>query len=79
MNIRGRVLRVVDGDTVWLRVRVRLASRSAPGIATHEGSIAAEALRRELPPGSEVQVIGMKGIDRYGRIVGDLAPDRSGL
>ena len=78
MNIRGHVIRVVDGDTLWVRVRVRLASTSTPELGSREGGIAHEALRRRWPTGEAVQLIA-SGVDGYGRIIADLVPDDSGL
>lgn len=76
MLLRGAVVRVVDGDTVWIRVRVRTL-KSTPD--SGPAAIAAtEDLQRRFPVGARCQ-IGINAIDPYGRILGNLFPDRSGL
>jgi micrococcal nuclease len=70
------VLRVVDGDTVVLRilgrrVRVRIIGMDAPETwLRHDcfGAEATRALRRLAPPGSAVYAAGdAEPYDRYGR------------
>lgn len=72
MNVRAKVVRVVDGDTVWVRVRVRL-TKSAPDVGIDAVHATAE-LQKQLPFGTAVQII-MQAIDKYGRIVGRLIDD----
>jgi endonuclease YncB( thermonuclease family) len=74
VNARGIVVRVIDGDTVWVRLRVRLR-RSAPDTGP-EAVAAADRLDRQFPPGTRVELL-LNAIDDYGRIVGDLVEDRS--
>jgi endonuclease YncB( thermonuclease family) len=75
MQIRGVITRVIDGDTVWVRVRVRLLD-SAPELGTAAGEQAHVSLARRWPPGARVQVRQV-ATDGYGRIVGTLAEDHT--
>jgi micrococcal nuclease len=72
------VVRVVDGDTVVLRIgagreRVRLIGVDAPETwLRHDcfGTEATQALRRLLPPGSTVRTAAdVEPHDRYGRLL----------
>lgn len=74
MNARAVVVRVIDGDTIWIRLRVRLR-QSAPD--TGQAAVdATNALERRFPQGKRVQVV-IGAVDEYGRIVGDLVPDHT--
>jgi len=64
--------RVIDGDTAWIRVRVRL-TRSAPDRGP-DAVVATSALRAKWPRGSRVQ-LSINAVDSYGRVIGDLYPD----
>ena len=76
MNARGVVVRVIDGDTVWVRVRVRLR-RSAPDTGI-EALRATSELEDRLPKGKRIQ-IAVGSVDGYGRIIADIIPDTSSL
>lgn len=77
---RAEVLRIVDGDTVELRLdlgfdielhdNARLWGINAPERYQPEGPAATEYLRSMIPPGSEVYVerVG-DGRDKYGRLL----------
>ena len=73
-TLSGRVVRVVDGDTLVLLVsghdqeRIRLAGIDCPERKQAFGTKAKEALAR-LAAGKEVTVEWEKR-DRYGRVVG---------
>ena len=73
MNIRAVVDRVIDGDTLWLRMRVRL-NTSAPELGTPEGDAAFTDLRKALKRGRRVQIV-LQTVDQFGRVVGYLRPD----
>jgi endonuclease YncB( thermonuclease family) len=73
MNTRAVVDRVIDGDTLWVRLRVRLA-KSAPEPGTPEGDAATERARRALWKGRRVQIV-THSVDDYGRIIGHLVDD----
>ena len=73
--IRGVVVRVIDGDTVWIRVRVRLL-RSTEELHTFAGEQAHVIAARRWPPGTRVMV-SPQTIDTYGRILGELEHDRT--
>jgi len=64
--------RVIDGDTVWLRVRTRTRG-SAPELTQQAGLRAKERLQKELPKGTEVEV-RVAYVDNYGRPVANLNP-----
>ncbi|MFC1790240.1 thermonuclease family protein [Patescibacteria group bacterium] len=70
-EIRGRVVRVIDGDTFDLEggVRVRLAGAGAPEYP--QGCLGAQAKERlaELVSGKEIKVTAVKE-DNFGRKVG---------
>jgi micrococcal nuclease len=74
--VAATVVRVVDGDTVVLRIggrrlRVRLIGVDAPETWLRHDCFGAEAtreLRRLIPPGSRVRAAGdAEPYDRYGR------------
>ena len=73
MNPRAVVDRVIDGDTLWVRLRVRL-NTNAPELGTVEGDAARDELKRILHKGRRVQVV-QQSVDRYGRIIGRLIDD----
>ncbi|MCO5996109.1 thermonuclease family protein [Actinoallomurus rhizosphaericola] len=84
----ARVVRVVDGDTLLLRIdgrsrRVRLIGVDAPETwARHDcfGAEATRALRRLTPAGAEVRVAGDRAPDdRFGRLLLHLWTSRGGL
>jgi micrococcal nuclease len=74
----ARLIRIVDGDTVWLRVDLgfrtwiesdfRLHGINAPEVhgATREAGLAAAAYLRERLTGKVLR-IESKGLDKYGR------------
>lgn len=77
-TLSGTVARVVDGDTVVVRVngqqtRVRLSGIDAPESNQPHGRAASLALERKVA-GKEVQVL-VSRIDRHGRTVGILMLD----
>lgn len=72
------VLKVVDGDTIDLRVdlgfhvsttiRTRILGIDAPEVRTQEGKNVRDYLRLALPPGTQVQIQTEKDPgDKYGR------------
>ena len=84
-TIWGRVTRVVDGDTIDVRVthyhrgnsytysndeRVRLANRDAPERGTRRGAMATRALTARLQGRSVC--IEITARDTYGRLVGNV-------
>jgi endonuclease YncB( thermonuclease family) len=80
----GRLVRVVDGDTVVVRLfglfgpyntPIRLSAIDAPELGQPGGVAAAQALRAFLStalPRNTVYVT-VRGVDRYGRLIGDVA------
>lgn len=72
---RGKVIRAIDGDTLWVRVRVRLR-KSAPPATTQPGREAEQATARRWPEGADV-TFDPHIIDDYGRFVSTLTDDRS--
>lgn len=79
---RGKVAKVVDGDTVdvlvdlgfhvEIEVRVRLARIDAPEVATDDGKRVRDIVRGLLPLGADVNLKTSRG-DRYGRWIGEIA------
>ena len=53
---RGKVKRIIDGDTFELRggERVRIAELNAPELDEKDGQAAKQKLRQKMPPGTEV-------------------------
>lgn len=79
----AKVLRVVDGDTVWLDVdlgfevgmamSIRLMGIDAPETRTEEGKVSKAYLMARLPPGKEVVLRTIKDRkEKYGRYLGML-------
>ena len=81
-DFQGKVIGVIDGDTVDVLVqrvpkRIRLYGIDAPEKGQAFGSRAREATGRRLAFGLMVKVVS-HGTDRYGRILGDIfLPDGS--
>ena len=73
----GRVTRVVDGDTFWMRnasVRIRIWGLDAEEAGTTQGARATRALERLI--GGRTLTCLVRDIDRFGRIVGQcVLPD----
>lgn len=80
---RAEVLRVVDGDSVWLRVdcgfdlrldmSVRLYGVNAPELNTPEGQASKAWMKQMLPVGSAVMLRTYKDKrEKYGRYLGTL-------
>ena len=77
----AKILRVVDGDTVWLAFRlgprqwlkekVRLRGLDAPELITPEGKAAKRFVDALLPPGTRVTVCTTKP-DKYDRYLSDI-------
>jgi len=87
---RALVARVVDGDTVDLKVdcgfhiyhtvRVRLAGLNAPEMKTQEGKDSKAWLMSHLPPDTEVIVKTFKDKqEKYGRLLGVILKDLTNL
>ena len=80
------LLRVVDGDTVWLRVdcgfdlhldmSVRLFGINAPELITMEGKAVRAWMEKALPVGSKVMLKTYKDKrEKYGRYLGTIIKD----
>lgn len=73
-NIEGRVVGIIDGDTLTLltqenrQIKVRLSEIDAPESSQPYGDKAKKALS-DLVFGKEVKVVN-EGIDKYGRTIG---------
>lgn len=66
----GKILRWVDGDTVWIATRLRV-TKAAPELNTPQGRAAKDAMTRRLPKGREIRFT-VRWVDSYGRIVADM-------
>lgn len=67
---RGKVKRIIDGDTFELEggERVRIAGLNAPELEQKGGQTAKNRLRKKMPPGTEVGL--SKTLSKsYGRTV----------
>ncbi len=73
MNARAVIERVIDGDTIWVRVRIRMRT-SAPELRSVGGGTAKAKLEQRFKRGDRVQ-IHIDTVDAYGRIVGGLSAD----
>lgn len=69
-TIEGKVVRVIDGDTLWVRIRVRSQS-SAPPANTPQGQAATRSMRRKWRPGQRID-LDPRAADIYGRLVARL-------
>jgi micrococcal nuclease len=79
--VPAHVIRVVDGDTVYLlldlgwrityEARCRIAGINAPELNTPEGLDARGYAEMLLPPGSLVKFVS-HSLDKYGRPLGDI-------
>src|SRR5438477_7671881 len=81
-DYKANILKVVDGDTVWLEVKVgfditikdsfRLYGINAPEISTPEGRDAKEHLEQLLAPGLSFVTTHKDRREKYGRYLGTL-------
>ena len=72
----ARVVRVVDGDTLWVavgdgNVRIRLAHIDAPEVGQPWSAESSAWLEQVIPPKSKV-ILKPVELDCYGRVVADL-------
>lgn len=77
---RGKVKRVIDGDTFELRSgeRVRIAGLNAPELDERGGQTAKRRLQTKIPRGTEVGL--SKPLTRsYGRVVRKVTVDRKDI
>lgn len=74
--IEGHVIRVIDGDTIVLAVRVRLP-QNAPELSTAAGIAARARLAGWLHRGDRVS-LNVHATDSYGRIVADVSREGGG-
>jgi endonuclease YncB( thermonuclease family) len=63
--------RVIDGDTIWMRVRIRTRA-SAPSAGTAEGKAETEALKKLYPRGQKVWIEPIT-TDQFGRVIATIA------
>jgi len=66
----AKIVRVVDGDTMWVRMRIRLHT-NAPELRDAGGQEALDRLKRRFPPGKDV-ALRIHSTDIYGRIVAEV-------
>jgi len=71
---RAKVVRAIDGDTLWLRVRVRLRT-SSPGASAKGGPEATARTAARYQEGADV-TFDPRIVDSYGRFISTLTPDR---
>lgn len=63
----AKVDRVIDGDTIWARIRIR-TRQSAPPAGTEDGKQATAALKKALPVGTDIEVAPII-TDQFGRVL----------
>lgn len=73
-QIEGTVERVIDGDTMVVRIRVRVRGPNAPELTTQAGKIDAAKLTAKWPAATRV-LLTPAAIDVYGRMVADVDRD----
>lgn len=73
-QISGTVERVIDGDTIVVRIRVRVRGPNAAELRTQEGQQQAAKLSSTWPPSTRV-LLRPAAIDDYQRMVADVDRD----
>jgi len=63
----AKAVRVIDGDTILVTVRVRTTS-SAPEARTAAGDRATAALKKRFPKGKTL-VLDIRYVDQWGRLI----------
>lgn len=82
-SIRGTMVRVIDGDTLVIRTedsvlhRIRLQDIDAPELSQPFGADSRRALTQKI--GSKPLSVDVRGIDRYGRQVGEVKVGRRNI
>jgi endonuclease YncB( thermonuclease family) len=72
MDLLGNVIRVVDGDTAWVAIKVRLSNGNAPELPTADGVLAKRRFRAWLKTHGDDVRLHYSGIDPYGRLLSTL-------
>lgn len=67
MKATGKVVRVIDGDTMWVRVRIRTRASAEPA-TTAAGAAQTAELKKRFPKGTTVN-FDTRLVDSYGRIL----------
>ena len=75
-GLKGDIIRVLDGDTVVVAVKVRLSNLYAPELGTAEGEKEKVRFRRWCKKHNKV-LIEQHGSDIYNRLLGRLMSDDS--
>jgi len=70
-RIAAEVDRIVDGDTLVVKIRVRIRGPHAPEAKTLAGQKSAARLASQFPPGTKV-LLRPAAIDVFGRQVSDI-------
>ena len=73
-RIKGNIIRVLDGDTLVVAVKIRLSNVNAPELGTPVGEEEKKRLRR-WGKKNDLIVIERNGEDLYSRILGRIARD----
>jgi endonuclease YncB( thermonuclease family) len=72
-SAQGKIVRVIDGDTIVIAFRVRSRGGNAPELRTAAGQAAKAATERQWPKGKAVAA-EVFAVDAYGRLLATLAP-----
>ncbi len=73
-RIKGNIIRVLDGDTVLVAVKIRLSNVNAPELDTEVGQQEKKRFKRWARLNDDI-VIERNGEDIYGRMLGRVAQD----
>ena len=73
-RLKGNIIRVLDGDTVLVAVKIRLSNVNAPELGTPVGEEEKKRLRRWCRQNDKV-VIERNEEDLYSRMLGRIAVD----
>ena len=74
-RLKGNIIRVLDGDTVLVAIKIRLSNVNAPELGTPVGEQEKKRFKR-WAKGYDKIVIERNGEDVYSRMLGRIAEDR---
>jgi endonuclease YncB( thermonuclease family) len=70
MKLKANFIRVVDGDTAYVAIKLRFSNVLAPELQTVAGKAAAKKLRAWARLYDDIEISIAGGIDIYGRLLG---------
>lgn len=69
-KLKGNFIRVVDGDTAWVAIKVRLSNVMAAELPTAAGKKHKTALKKWAKLNDDHEILMTGGIDDFGRLLG---------